>query len=259
MIDSHSHLFDKAFDEDREQAIQRAKENGVNKIVLVGFSHETNEKSFQMSLKDPIFYPTAGIHPSEASEKYKEDIVKLDNFISSHKVYALGECGLDYYWVKDNKEIQKELFIEQIKLAIKYRLPLIVHMRDASLDTFNILKEYKGQIKGVMHCYSGSYEMALEFIKIGFYISLGGPVTFKNAQVPKEVAKKIPLERLLIETDCPYLAPTPYRGKRNESAYVKNVLEEIANIRGLDIKTLEIILERNTNELFNLNRDEEMK
>ena len=154
--------------------------------------------------------------------------MKLEDFINSNKVYAIGECGLDYYWVKDNIDKQKWLFNEQIKLAIKYNLPLVIHCRDAIADVYDILKVYKGQVRFVMHCYSGSVEMAREFVKLGGHISLGGPVTFKNAKAPKEVAMDVPLERLLIETDCPYLAPTPYRGKRNEPAYVRNILNEIA-------------------------------
>ena len=167
-------------------------------------------------------------------------------------MYAIGECGLDYYWTKDNMEYQKALFKGQIELSIKYNLPIIIHMRDASSDTYELLKEYKGKIKGVMHCYSGSLEMANEFIKLGLHISLGGPVTFKNAKEPKAVAGNIPLDKLLIETDCPYLAPTPYRGKRNESSYVKNVLIEIAGLRNIEVEELEKITEENSIRLFGL-------
>lgn len=252
MIDTHSHLFSSEFNNDLADCILRAKNNHVSKIILVGFSRKTNEEAYNLSLKYDIFYPTAGVHPSEACENIEKNLYDLEEFIKNHKVYAIGECGLDYYWVKDNKEEQKKLFKGQCELAVKYNLPIIIHARDAIEDTFNILCEYRGKIKGVMHCYSGSYEMALRFIDLGFYISLGGPVTFKNAKEPKRVAKLIPLDRLLIETDCPYLAPTPYRGGRNESSYVKNVLEEIANIRGLDINELDKITETNSISLFKL-------
>ena len=254
MIDTHSHLFADEFKDDLDSCVNRCKENNINKVILVGFSEETNLKAQLLSEKYDIFYPTAGLHPSDAREDYLEQFKYLEEFIKNNKVYAIGECGLDYYWDKTYKEEQKKLFELQCELAIKNDLPIIVHMRDATLDAYNILKNYKGKIKGVMHCYSGSAEMALEFIKLGLHISLGGPVTFKNAKEPKEVARIIPVDKLLIETDCPYLAPTPYRGKRNESSYVKLVCEEISNIRGISIEELERITDDNANKLFNLNR-----
>ena len=252
MIDTHSHLFAEEFNDDVNECIIRAKENGIEKIILVGFSYETNKKAYDLASQYDIFLPTAGIHPSEVDSNYKDYLIYLDDYLNTHKVYAVGECGLDYHWDDTYKEEQKIVFYEQIKLAIKYDLPIIVHMRDATLDTYEILKEFSGKIKGVMHCYSGSYEMAIEFIKLGLHISLGGPVTFKNAIVPKEVAKEVPLNRLLIETDCPYLAPTPYRGKRNESSYVRNVLKEISALRGMNEEELESILDQNSINFFKL-------
>ncbi len=252
MIDSHSHLFEEEFNIDIDDCIKRCKESNVNKILLVGFSYDTNRKAQEYFKKYDIFYPTAGIHPDEADNNYLEKINELKEFVSNNKVYAIGECGIDYHYTKENADIQKIIFRAQIELSIEKNLPLIIHMRDATLDTFNILKEYKGKIKGVMHCYSGSLEMAYEFIKLGFHISLGGPVTFKNAKEPKEVAKNIPLDKLLVETDCPFLAPTPYRGKRNESSYVTLVAKEIAALRGISYDELEYATEKNTKELFNL-------
>lgn len=252
MIDTHSHLFDEAFQEDIEDCINRCKEAGVNKIVLVGFSHTTNQLAQEYSKKYSIFYPTAGLHPSEAGPNYQKDYESLVKFIQSHQVYAIGECGLDYHYGKENREEQIQLFRKQIELAISLNLPIIIHMRDATQDTYEIIKEYAGKIHGVMHCYSGSYEMALEFIKLGFYISLGGPVTFKNAKESKRIAANIDLKRLLVETDCPYLAPTPYRGTRNESSYVKYVIEEIARLRNMTKDDLERITSSNAIKLFNL-------
>ena len=176
----------------------------------------------------------------------------MKEFLKRHRVYAIGECGLDYHYGKDNELEQKKLFEEQIQLAIELDLPLIVHMRDATKDTFDLLSKYKGQVRGVMHCFSGSLEMAKEFIKLGFYISLGGPVTFKNAKESKKIAAELDIDKLLIETDCPYLAPVPKRGERNESSYVVYVLDEIAKLRQIDKDELEIILERNTENLFKL-------
>ena len=251
-IDTHAHIFDAQFDEDRIDVINRLIEAKIKKAVVVGFSKETNVLALNLAKEHAFLYPTAGLHPSEANEITESDILDLEKFINDNKVYAIGECGLDYYWVNDNKEKQKWLFTEQIKLAIKYDLPLIIHCRDAVADVYEILKEYKGKLRFVMHCYSGSSEMAVEFVKLGGMISLGGPVTFKNAKAPKEVAKTVPLDRLLIETDCPYLAPHPNRGKRNEPSYVRLVLNEIAALREIDSDELEEVLDQNSIKFFKL-------
>lgn len=253
MIDSHSHLFEDEFEDDFGEVLNHLKENNVTKVVLVGFSHEGNEKAYQLSQKYPkLFYNTAGLHPDQTDFVSEKDLKILEDFIKSHKVYALGEIGLDYHWTKDNTLKQKWLFEEQIKMAIKYQLPIVIHSRDADNDTFEILKRYHKDIKFVMHCYSGSKELALEYLKLGAYISLGGPVTFKNAVKPKEVAKIVPADKLFIETDSPYMAPTPMRGKRNESAYVIYVLKEIANIKEMDEKELENIIDQNIINFFKL-------
>ena len=252
MIDTHCHLFDEEFDIDREDTIKRAIDSGVEKMILVGFSHKTNQLAQEMAKKWNVFYPTAGLHPSEASLNYLNDFLEFKSFVEKNKVYAIGECGLDYHWDITYKEEQKKLFRLQCEYAIKKDLPIIVHSRDAAKDTFDIIASYKGKLKGVMHCYSGSKELALEYVKLGFYISLGGPVTFKNAKEPKEVAKAVPLDLLLIETDCPYLAPTPMRGKRNESSYVKYVRDEIASLRGITIQEVEEATTKNAIRLFKI-------
>lgn len=252
MIDTHCHLFDEEFDIDREDTIKRAIDSGVEKMILVGFSHKTNQLAQEMAKKWNVFYPTAGLHPSEASLNYLNDFLEFKSFVEKNKVYAIGECGLDYHWDITYKEEQKKLFRLQCEYAIEKDLPIIVHSRDAAKDTFDIIASYKGKLKGVMHCYSGSKELALEYVKLGFYISLGGPVTFKNAMEPKEVAKAVPLDLLLIETDCPYLAPTPMRGKRNESSYVKYVRDEIASLRGITIQEVEEATTKNAIRLFKI-------
>ena len=252
MIDSHSHLFADEFVDDIEDCVNRCKEHNINKVVLVGFSPETNKRAQDLSKKYNIFYPTAGVHPCDATADYLNQFKELVDFIDNNKVYAIGECGLDYYWDTTYKEEQKALFRLQCELAIERNLPIIVHMRDATQDAYEILKDYKGRLNGVMHCYSGSEEMAREFLKLGFYISLGGPVTFKNAKEPKRVSKMVPLDRLLIETDCPYLSPTPNRGKRNESSYVRFVCQEIANLRELSYEEIEAATEENAIKLFKL-------
>ena len=252
MIDTHCHLFDEEFDIDREDTIKRAIDSGVEKMILVGFSHKTNQLAQEMAKKWNVFYPTAGLHPSEASLNYLNDFLEFKSFVEKNKVYAIGECGLDYHWDITYKEEQKKLFRLQCEYAIEKDLPIIVHSRDAAQNTFDIIASYKGKLKGVMHCYSGSKELALEYVKLGFYISLGGPVTFKNAKEPKEVAKAVPLDLLLIETDCPYLAPTPMRGKRNESSYVKYVRDEIASLRGITIQDVEEATTKNAIRLFKI-------
>ncbi len=252
MIDTHSHLFNEEFNEDIDECIKRCKENNVNKIILVGFSYETNRLAQEYSKKYDIFYPTAGVHPEECNENYLDMFNELKEFIKTNKIYAIGECGLDYHWSIEFKEEQKELFKLQWELAIENDLPIIVHSRDANQDTFDIIKSFNGKLKGVMHCYGGSLELAKEYVKLGFYISLGGPLTFKNAKEPKRVCEGIDIERLLIETDCPYLAPTPMRGKRNESSYVKYVLAEMANIKGISIEECERITIENATKLFKI-------
>ena len=250
MIDTHSHLLDEAFDNDLDLCIERCISNNVNKIVLVGFDRITNLKAQELSKKYSIFYPTAGIHPEEVIDK--NDLIYLEDFINQNKVYAIGECGLDYHWRNDNKDLQKNIFEGQINLAIKYKFPLIIHSRDAIEDTYNILSKYKGKIRGVMHCYSGSYEMALKFIELGLYIGFDGPVTYKNSKEPKRVASNIPLDKILVETDCPYMTPQIYRGKRNESSYVIYVANEIAQLRNMEYNELEKILDQNASNLFNI-------
>ena len=249
-IDTHSHIFDEAFSSDREEVINRIIESKISKVMIVGFSKETNKLALELALKYDFLYPTIGYHPSEANDINESDIVMLEELINTNKIYAIGECGLDYYWVSDNKDKQKWLFEQQIILSIKYNLPLVIHCRDAVSDVYEILKKYNGEVKFVMHCYSGSVEMAREFIKLGGYISLGGPVTFKNAKTPKEVAVDVPLDKLMIETDCPYLSPMPFRGKRNEPAYVRYVLQEIANLKNMDVNELEEILDSNSIKFF---------
>ena len=253
MIDSHSHIFEEEFKDDLDEVLARAKEAGVEKIVLVGFSHEGNQKALDLALQYPRFlYNTAGLHPDQTDLVDDSDLVKLEDFISKNKVYAVGEIGLDYHWVKDNKEKQKWLFETQLAMAAKHQLPVVIHSRDADQDTYDILEKWHNKVKILMHCYSGSVELMKRYIKLGAYISLGGPITFKNSVTPKEVCKEVPLDRLMIETDSPYMAPVPMRGKRNEPSYVKYVLEQVAVLKNIDIKEVERQLNQNTESYFHL-------
>ena len=252
-IDSHSHIYDDEFKDDILDVLQRAKDNNVNKIVLVGYSHEANLKAYEMAQENSGFlYNTAGLHPDQTNIVNEEDIALLERFIQEHKVYAIGEIGLDYHWEKDNHDKQKWLFKEQLEMAFKYGLPVVIHSRDADKDTFDILKQYKDKLMILMHCYSGSVELAKEYIKIGAYISLGGPITFKNSVTPKEVCKYVPLDRFMVETDSPYMAPSPMRSKRNESAYVKYVLEMASELKNISFAELERLTEENTIKFFKL-------
>lgn len=234
LFDTHTHLNARQFVDDLDETISRAQEAGVEKMIVVGFDRPTIEKAMELIDRYEMIYGCIGWHPVDAIDCREEDLIWIEKLAQHPKVVAIGETGLDYHWDKSPADVQKELFRQQIKLAKKLQLPLVIHNRDATEDTVAILKEENaGETGGIMHCFSGDVDTARECIDMNFYISLGGPVTFKNAKLPKEVAKAIPLERLLIETDCPYLAPHPYRGKRNEPAYVKLVAEKIAKLRGI--------------------------
>ena len=215
--------------------MDRARKAGVRLLNIVGFDIPTIKRALEIVDLYDEMYLTVGFHPVEAID-FTDEIYNMikDIALNHKKLVAIGEIGLDYHWDKSPKEIQKEVFRKQIRLAKEVKKPIVIHTRDAIKDTMDILKEEKANEVGViMHCFSGSVEIMEMVIKEGYYISLGGTVTFKNAKTPKEVAKKCPLDKLLIETDCPYLAPTPYRGKRNESSYVKYVAEQIANLKNL--------------------------
>lgn len=253
LFDTHVHLNAEQFNDDLQEVIDRAMAEGVTNMVVVGFDQITIEKAIKLAEQYEFIYASVGWHPVDAIDMTEEHLEWLRELAGHPKVVALGEMGLDYYWDKSPKEIQKEVFRKQIRLAKEVQLPIIIHNRDATADIVEILKEEQaGEVGGIMHCYSGSVETALECIEMNFYISLGGPVTFKNAKKPKEVAESIPLERLLIETDCPYLTPHPYRGKRNEPAYVKLVAEEIAGLKGVSLEDVAEATAKNAKKIFGI-------
>jgi TatD DNase family protein len=253
LFDTHVHLNAEQFNEDLEEVISRAKEAGVGRMVVVGFDRPTIERAMELVEQYEFLYASIGWHPVDAIDMKDEDLAWIEELSSHPKVVALGEMGLDYHWDKSPKDIQKEVFRKQIHLAKKVKLPIVIHNREATQDIVDILREEGAEeVGGIMHCFSGSPEIAQECVDMNFYISLGGPVTFKNAKKPKEVAQEIPLERLLIETDCPYLAPHPNRGKRNEPAYVKLVAEQIAELKGISLEEVETITTENANKLFNI-------
>lgn len=253
LIDTHAHIDMEDFDADLEEMLQRAKDNGIEKIIIPAVEPSTFDRVIKIAEKYENIYGSVGIHPSEA-KTYSEDVYyQMHELAQNKKIVAIGEIGLDYYWDKSFVQLQKEVFERQIELAKKVEKPIIVHDRDAHLDTIEILKKTNAHETGViMHCFSGSADFAEECVKEGFYIALGGVVTFKNAKKMKEVAKIVPIDKLLIETDSPYLTPEPYRGKRNEPAYVKFAAEEIAKLREMPFEELAQATSANALKIFRL-------
>jgi len=254
LIDTHAHLDSRKFDTDREAVIQRALDAGIQTIINVGFNRETIPTTMALAEKYPFIYAAVGWHPTDAIDmKLEEDLAWIESLCSHPKVVAIGEIGLDYYWDTSPKELQHTVFREQIRLAKRLKKPIVIHNRDAHEDVMRILREEKAEeCGGVMHCFSGSWETAKLCLNMNFDISFGGPVTFLNARVPKEVLAKVPLDRLLLETDCPYLAPHPHRGKRNEPAYVSLVAQAAAEIKGLSVEEISKITSENAKARFQI-------
>jgi TatD DNase family protein len=253
LIDSHAHLDDERFDKDRDSIIKSLKESGIELVINPGADVSSSIKAVALSEKYDNIYAAVGVHPHDVKDMDENTIELLRSFSKREKVVAIGEIGLDYYYDNSPRDIQRKMFKEQLELAKEVGLPVIIHSRDAAGDTFDILKEAQdGTLRGVLHCYSGSVEMAMDYVDMGFYISLGGPVTFKKSRVPKEVAKAVPIERLLIETDSPYLTPEPYRGKRNEPIYVRYVAGVIAELRGMTFEELASKTAENAKRLFRI-------
>lgn len=253
IFDSHAHYDDESFDEDREQVIKELKENGIIGVLNCGASLKGAKDSLKLAEKYDFFYAAVGIHPENAYELTDEAFEEIKQMTKNSKVRAIGEIGLDYYWDENPpKDVQKEVFRRQMQLAKELNLPVIIHDREAHGDTLEIMKEFP-EVKGVLHCFSGSVEFACECLKLGYYIGFTGVVTFKNAKKVLEVAKEVPLDRLLVETDCPYMAPTPYRGKRNRSEYIKFIIEKVAEIKGLSTAEMENKTIKNTKNLLKIN------
>ena len=254
MIDSHCHINDKAFKGREEQYIEESNYVGVDTFLVVGCDLAMSKSAVEIANKYKGCYAAIGIHPSDSKNAGKNDLEEIEKLLHNNKVITIGEIGLDYYWDKEEsvKSNQKEYFIKQIDLANKFNLPISIHCRDAYEDCLNILKQHPVNRGGVMHCYGGSKEMMKEFIKLGFYIGIGGTVTFKNAVKIKEVAAVVPSDRYLLETDSPYLAPTPHRGEENHSKYIPLIRDQIAALRNVDPKQVEEETNDNFKRLFNL-------
>ena len=252
IFDTHAHYDDAAFDEDRDELLKSLPKSGVACVINVGADIESSKAAINLAQKNNYIFAAVGVHPENIKKVSQENYLKqVESLISGgKKIVAIGEIGLDYHYDSQNKNIQKEVFENQIKLALKHNLPVVVHDRDAHGDTLEILKKYHP--KGVVHCFSGSVEMAREIINLGMYLGFGGTVTFKNARHAPDVVKNIPRERILLETDAPYLAPVPMRGKRCNSTYIKYVAQKIAEL--LDVTDEEIlkISKANARKLFNI-------
>ena len=252
IFDTHAHYDSDSFDEDRENVIKELKENGVIGVLNCGSDLYGLRKSVELAREFDMFYAAVGIHPENADE-FNEDVVKeIKEFVKNEKVKAIGEIGLDYYWEENPpREVQKEVFRAQMKLADELNLPVVIHDRDAHKDTLEIMKEFPNVI-GVVHCFSGSVEFAKECIKLGYYIGFTGVLTFKNAKKLVDVCREIPAERMLVETDCPFMAPVPFRGKRNKSDYIEYIIDKMSEIRGISGEEMNEILLNNKKRLFKI-------
>lgn len=251
IFDTHSHYDDKQFDADRYELLDHLKKNGVCNIVSCGCDIETTEFNKKLADQYDFFYFAAGFHPEcLENNNLDEAVEKISSYAANKKCVAIGEIGLDYHWMSSSREKQKAFFVSQIETAKTLNLPVIVHDREAHGDTLEILKATKPN--GVVHCFSGSKEMAKEIIKLGMYIGLNGVVTFKNARKSLEVVHEIPLERLVLETDCPYLAPEPKRGKRNDSSLIPHIAERIGSELGIETQKLLDITAENAKRLYNI-------
>ena len=250
IFDSHAHYDDARFDEDRAEMLKSLPENGVCGIINAGCDLESSRASLALAEEYPHVWAAAGFHPEQAASYTEEGLAEIEKMLTHPKVVAIGEIGLDYYWPEPDREIQKQVFIRQLELARKLDTPVILHVRDAIADALSILREHP--VRGVMHCFTGSVETAREVVKMGLYIGFTGVLTFKNARKPVEVCADIPLDRLLLETDCPYLAPVPFRGKRCDSSMIAHTAAKAAEVRGMEVQDLVDAARENTLRLFGI-------
>lgn len=253
LIDTHTHINAEQFNEDVHETIERARAAGVSPMLVVGFDTPTIDRAIELAEAYEDIYAIVGWHPVDAVDCTDTELARIEELMAHPKVMALGEIGLDYHWDKSPKDVQQRVFRQQIAIAKRTNMPIVIHNREATADVLDLLEEEHAEVVGgVFHSYSMSVELLERCLKLNFYISLGGPVTFKNAKVPKQVAQQVPIDRLLVETDCPYLTPTPFRGKRNEPAYVTYVAEEIAALRDMSYKALAEATTANAKRLFRL-------
>ncbi|HJC48516.1 MAG TPA: TatD family hydrolase [Candidatus Lachnoclostridium pullistercoris] len=253
IFDTHAHYDDAAFDEDREELIAALPAGGIGTVVNVGASLESTKTTLELARRYPYFYGAAGVHPNETGELTERDMEWLKGICREPKIVAVGEIGLDYHWDEPERGVQKKWFVRQLELAREVKLPVIIHSREAAKDTLDLMKgERAEEIGGVIHCFSYGVEMAREYLDMGFFIGIGGVLTFSNGKKLKEVAAYAPLDRIVLETDCPYLAPVPNRGRRNSSLNLPYVAEALAEIKGVTREEIEIQTCRNARRLYRL-------
>ena len=253
IIDTHAHYDDDAFDEDREILLAGLQAAGIGTVVNIGASIDSTKTTLALAERYPFVYAAVGVHPSETAELDEERMRWLEEMCARPKVVAVGEIGLDYHWDEPEREVQKHWFREQIRLARRVDLPVVVHSRDAAKDTLDIIKEEKAaEAGGVIHCFSYGVEVAREYLDMGFYLGVGGVLTFKNAKKLREVVAYMPVDRLLLETDCPYMAPTPHRGERNSSMYLPLVVKAVGEIKGLSEEEVIAVTEANARRMYRL-------
>ncbi|MCR5641667.1 MAG: TatD family hydrolase [Lachnospiraceae bacterium] len=253
IFETHAHYDDESFDEDRDVLLARLPQENIETVINVGATFAGAKASLELAHQYPYIYAAVGVHPSEIADLSEGTLEELQQMARDRKTVAIGEIGLDYYWDKeaDVQEAQRMWFRRQLELARQVQLPVIIHSRDAAEDTFSMMKEAAGWgMEGVIHCYSYSAEMAREYVKLGYYIGVGGVVTFKNARKLKETVDQIPLEQILLETDSPYMTPEPFRGMRNDSTYIPYVIETIAKIKGITQDEVMVTTRENARRLF---------
>lgn len=253
IFDTHAHYDDDAFDNDRDTLLSSLAENGIEAVVNIGASIRTTKNTLELMKKYPFVYGAVGVHPSESTELNEHLMDWLKHAAGEDKVVAIGEIGLDYYWKEPEPEIQKHWFVRQLELAREVNLPVVVHSRDAAKDTLDIIQaERAGELGGVIHCFSYSVEMAREYLNLGFYLGIGGVLTFNNAKKLKEVVSYMPMDRIVLETDCPYLAPVPNRGKRNSSLNLPYVVDAISQIKGVPAEEVIAVTTENAKRMYRL-------
>lgn len=253
IFESHAHYDDKAFDGDRETLLESLRGNGIGYVINIGANIETTRNTIELAERYPFIYGAAGVHPSDTDELDEENFAWLKEQCGHPKIVAVGEIGLDYYWDEPDRKIQKKWFERQLEMARDVELPVVIHSRDAAKDTLDMMKAvHAGDIGGVIHCFSYTKEVAREYLDMDYFFGIGGVVTFQNAKKLKEAVEYIPIEKILLETDSPYLAPAPYRGKRNSSLNIPYIAREIALIKGLDYDDVVNITEENAKKLFRI-------
>ena len=253
IFDTHAHYDDEDFDADRYELLESMKEHGVGTIVNIGASMRSCKTTLALAEKYPGVYGALGVHPSECGKMTEEDIQWIKANAANEKIVAIGEIGLDYYWDNVERDVQKKWFVRQLEIAKEIGLPVIIHSRDAAQDTLEIMKaEHKDTTGGVIHCFSYGVEMAREYLNMDYFIGVGGVLTFKNGKKLKEVVEYAPMDKLVLETDCPYLAPVPYRGKRNSSLYLTHVVEEMAAIKRMSVEDVIRVTAENAKRLYRL-------